>query len=289
MPRILSVAFVCCCYHASTSAFFLQPTLSTKLVSITSVRQTAALEAGTSASLDDQADFVKAELARKKQEYDASLKARISASVANADVADSIPPLDSLPYVPYLDETGKINDCGADAKVKASVYALYDESETVRYIGVSRSVAQSLRLHLARMPEQTYGFRVYHISKPTRVLLEITRDTWVDQLGYQPQGNDNGPNQQLWESALDVKPLMNEADHAALETARIKQRSEENAMKKVTRRFEEAKISVLNARGVTESLRFDPKLKGKGLLDLYLEKQPDSAVPDSKPSSKKTS
>lgn len=30
------------------------------------------------------------------------------------------------------------------------------------------------------------------------------------------QGNDNGPNQQLWESALDVKPLMNEADHAAL-------------------------------------------------------------------------
>jgi hypothetical protein len=73
------------------------------------------------------------------------------------------------------------------------------------------------------------------------------------------------------------------------ETARIKQRSEENAMKKVTRRFEEAKISVLNARGVTESLRFDPKLKGKGLLDLYLEKQPDSAVPDSKPSSKKTS
>lgn len=131
--------------------------------------------------------FVKAELARKKQEYDASLKARISASVANADVADSIPPLDSLPYVPYLDETGKINDCGADAKVKASVYALYDESETVRYIGVSRSVAQSLRLHLARMPEQTYGFRVYHISKPTRVLLEITRDTWVDQLGYQPQ------------------------------------------------------------------------------------------------------
>ena len=50
-------------------------------------------------------------------------------------------------------------------------------------------------------------------------------------------------------------------------------------MKKVTRRFEEAKIQVLNARGVTESLRFDPKLKGKGLLDLYLDKQPDSAVP----------
>jgi len=54
-------------------------------------------------------------------------------------------------------------------------------------------------------------------------------------------------------------------------------------MKKVTRRFEEAKITVLNARGVTESLRFDPKLKGKGLLDLFLDKQADTAVPDSKP------
>lgn len=131
--------------------------------------------------------FVKAELARKKQEYDAQLKARISASVAGTNPADSVPPLDSLPYIPYLDETGKINDSGADAKVKASVYAVYDESGTVKYIGVSRSVAQSLRLNLARQPEQTHGFRVFHITKPSRVLLEITRDTWIAQLGYTPE------------------------------------------------------------------------------------------------------
>ena len=131
--------------------------------------------------------FVKAELARKKQEYDAQLKARISASVAGTNPADSVPPLDSLPYISYLDETGKINDSGADAKVKASVYAVYDESRTVKYIGVSRSVAQSLRLNLARQPEQTYGFRVSHITKPSRVLLEITRDTWIEQLGYKPE------------------------------------------------------------------------------------------------------
>lgn len=71
--------------------------------------------------------------------------------------------------------------------MKASVYAVYDESGTVKYIGVSRSVAQSLRLSLARQPEQTYGFRVFHITKPSRVLLEITRDTWIAQLGYQPE------------------------------------------------------------------------------------------------------
>lgn len=131
--------------------------------------------------------FVKAELARKKQEYDASLKARISASVAGTNPADSVPALEGLPYVPYLDEKGMISDSGADAKVKASVYAVHDESGTVRYIGVSRSVAQSLRLHLARVPEQTYGFKVFHITKPSRVLLEITRDTWIEQLGYKPE------------------------------------------------------------------------------------------------------
>jgi len=78
-------------------------------------------------------------------------------------------------------------------------------------------------------------------------------------------------------------PLPCFSPQPTIDTARIKQRSEENAMKKVTRRFEEAKITVLNARGVTESVRFDPKLKGKGLLDLFLDKQADTAVPVSKP------
>lgn len=63
--------------------------------------------------------------------------------------------------------------------------------------------------------------------------------------------------------------------------------SEENAMKKIARRFEAEKVKVLEARGVTENMRFDPKLKAKGLLDLYMEKQPDSAVPDSKPNGEK--
>lgn len=34
------------------------------------------------------------------------------------------------------------------------------------------------------------------------------------------QGNDNGPQQALWESALDVKPLMTAEDHAFIGTSR---------------------------------------------------------------------
>lgn len=37
---------------------------------------------------------------------------------------------------------------------------------------------------------------------------------------------------------------------------------------------------ILEERGVKESMRFDPKLKGRGLLDLYIEKaKPDTSVP----------
>lgn len=35
---------------------------------------------------------------------------------------------------------------------------------------------------------------------------------------------------------------------------------------------------VLEERGIKENMRFDPKLKGKGLLDLLMAK-PDTSVP----------
>lgn len=131
-------------------------------------------------------------------------------------------------------------------QVKASVYAVLDAAGAVRYIGVSRSVAQSLRLHLARMPEHTHAFKVYHIARPSRAMLEMTRQAWIQELGAAPevrglpvlvgclpacplacplacltdtcasQGNDGGPVQALWENALDVKPLMTPEDHAFL-------------------------------------------------------------------------
>jgi hypothetical protein len=72
-------------------------------------------------------------------------------------------------------------------QVKASVYAVLDAEGAVRYIGVSRSVGQSLRLHLARMPEQTYAFKVFHIARPSRAILEMTRQAWIQELGAAPE------------------------------------------------------------------------------------------------------
>jgi hypothetical protein len=88
-----------------------------------------------------------------------------------------------------------VSDVGAVKGVKASVYAVYDADSVLHYIGVSRSVQQSLRLHLARQPERTHGVRVQHITTPSRSLLEVIREEWIAENGSVPSGNDEGPEQ----------------------------------------------------------------------------------------------
>ncbi|CAM9186300.1 unnamed protein product [Hapterophycus canaliculatus] len=163
--------------------------------------------------------------------------------------------------------------------VKASVYAVYDESKTMRYIGVSRGIQQSLRLCLARRPEETYYFKVQHIARPSRSLLEIVKDSWIEENGSTPAGNVDAASQAVWENSMDVIPLMTEEDKALLATFKEKGK-DEMGIKKIARRFEDEIFEALEKRGVTEPLRFDPKLKGKGLLDVMsAARKPDTAVP----------
>ena len=158
--------------------------------------------------------FAKAELQRKQEEYNARLKDQ--AKDLQKTSTEGIQVLADLPVIPYLTQKGKVNDPGSHEKVtskvmylryrqqhakiptlsdicchipnqvKASVYAIYDQDSVVQYIGVSRNVAQSLRLHLARHPDKTYSFKVFHITKPNRVILEVTRDAWIEELGNRP-------------------------------------------------------------------------------------------------------
>lgn len=239
--------------------------------------------------LDASAEYVRQQLAQKQAEYEAQRRARAAQSLARetAGMEDSIPSLASLPLIPYIDsESGLITKADGCESAKASVYAVYDRDQVLQFVGVSRNVMQSLRMQLARCPEYTHHYRVYHIRKPSRSLLDLVRDKWFEENG-KPPGNDGAALQNRWESALDVKPLMTAEDHAAVAEGRDKSKvKEEMAMKKIARRFEDEKVAILTERGVKEELRFDPKLKGQGLLDLYTEK-PKDVVPSSKPRPKK--
>ena len=79
----------------------------------------------------------------------------------------------------------------------------------------------------------------------------------------------------MWEKPFDIMPILTEEDKALIVATKDRGRPEESAIKKIARRHEAVKVEILEGRGCTENLRFDPKLKGKGLLDLYIERPKD--------------
>eukprot|EP00752_Nemacystus_decipiens_P012228 g10840.t1 len=238
----------------------------------------------TSSELDQSAEFVKAELARVQEEYEAKRKAKMKEqtkqAAARGDAA--VTPLADLEFIPFLDKDGKLTT--VDTKgVKASVYAVYDESKTMRYIGVSRGIQQTLRLNLTRRPKETYYFKLQNIARPSRSLLEVIKESWIEENGSTPSGNADAASQALWENSFNTIPLHTEEDKAYIATMKDKGK-EDRGIKVVARRFEEEIIEILEKRGSTEYFRFDAKLKSKGLLDVRLPSAgPDTSVPTSAP------
>lgn len=213
---------------------------------------------------DASAEQVKAALAAKEAEYRARQTEEARKQGAGAG---EIPPLDSLPVVPFVAaDTGLITDV-SDPTAKASVYAVSGADGAVQYIGVTRGIRDALRLHLGRCPDECHGVQVHHITKPSRSLLEQVRATWIEQLGSTPPGNADEAATARWEAPLDVRPLMTAEEQEHFEEMSDKGRGA-SALKAVGRRIEAGKVAALEARGVKEPMRFDPKLKGQGLLDL---------------------
>jgi len=192
----------------------------------------------------------------------------------------SVTPLADIEFTPFLDSDGLISDL-SDAGAKASAYAIYDQDKNLQFIGVSRAIQPSLRLHLGRFPNECHFVRVQHISRPSRALLDGIRDHWLAAEGAVPPGHASEEAQALWEGPLNVIPLLTEEESAAVKEApegpqRIK------AIKAAARRIAAGKKEALTARGMAEDMRFDPNLMAKGLLDLKCLQEikgPDTAVP----------
>jgi hypothetical protein len=172
-----------------------------------------------------------------------------------------LPSLASLEFIPYLDEQGQLTN---QFEGKVGVYAIFDQDETLKYIGYSRDVSLSLRQHLVRQPQQCYWIKVQTIDRPSRTVLEDIRNAWIVENGAQPIGN--AADEALWNQPIDVKPQMTPQEQAQYaagdELIQIK------VLKQVARRVEEQVLTTLTARGVQMQVRFNPKLKETGLLDL---------------------
>ena len=171
------------------------------------------------------------------------------------------PSLSSLEYLAYLDEDGCINE---DLQGKIGVYAIFDREGEMQYVGYSRDVYLSLKQHLVRQPQNCYGVKVKTIARPSRKILEDIASAWIAENGKTPSGNEAAKS--VWTEAIDTTSAMTEE-----EKAQYKQSDELEQIKiqkQVARRVEADIQQQLSDRGVRMNIRFNPKLKEKGLLDL---------------------
>eukprot|EP00898_Chlorokybus_atmophyticus_P007762 jgi/Chlat1/7988/Chrsp7S07745 len=133
----------------------------------------------------------------------------------------------------------------------AGVYAIYDEADTLQYVGYSRSMAVAVRAHRARAgPHKAAKVRARVVRDPamiTRTRLEAVRDEWMtDEFGHVPLGN--GSEKELWEGVGSLAAVMTDAERAAYEEKKLKMRKAmgENLYDDVEGEAEDSKQRRLN-------------------------------------------
>jgi hypothetical protein len=173
------------------------------------------------------------------------------------------PSLTTLESLPYIDGEGQLPH---QFEGCIGVYAIYSATQELAYIGYSRDVSLSLKQHMVRQPQHCFWVKVTTVDKPNRTLLETIKAAWIAENGRVPPGN--GETAPRWEQPIDVKAQMLPEESAQYIDPQLDERQHLKVLKQAARRIEENILKILTERGVKEALRFNPKLKENGLLDL---------------------
>lgn len=175
----------------------------------------------------------------------------------------NIPPLASLEYIAYIDEEGQLPE---QLQGKIGVYAIFDQKQVLQYVGYSRDVYLSLKQHLVRQPQKCYWVKVQTIERPSRTVLENIEKGWIEENGSVPVGN--GDDKEKWTQPINAKAVMTAEEQANYENPANDEMAKIKIIKNVARRVEVEILKVLEGRGLQTQIRFNPKLKEEGLLDL---------------------
>lgn len=171
------------------------------------------------------------------------------------------PSLHALAFCPYIEPSGGLN---RDLQGKIGIYGIFDDDRQLQYVGYSRNVYGSLLQHLVRCPRACGFYKWWVIAKPSRQVLEQIRGQWLEENPTLPPGN--GDRQGQWCDPINIQNDLTPEERAQYEASEIT--AQEKILKTVARRVEAQLKTQLVQRGFTEEVRFNPKLKAKGLLDL---------------------
>lgn len=171
------------------------------------------------------------------------------------------PLLQNLDYLPYLDGTGNLPE---QLLGKIGIYAIFDQNKTLQLVNYSRDIYLSLKQHIVRQPQLCYWLKVETIDRPNRTQLETIRNAWITENGVAPPGNDT--DEAIWNDPIDAKLSMTDEEHLSYEKG--DELMQIKLLKQVARRVEAQVLENLKLRCVQTEIRFNPKLKESGLLDL---------------------
>jgi hypothetical protein len=172
-----------------------------------------------------------------------------------------LPSLDSLEFLPYINDAGELPN---SLQNQIGIYAIFDKSQILQFVGYSRDIYLSLKQHLVRQPEHCHWVKSTTIDRPNRTFLESVQSTWIAENGSAPTGN--GEAKSTWLDPIDTHYAMTAAESDSF--ADLDGLAQIKLLKQVARRVEETILTKLQARGVKTEIRFNPKLKEQGLLDL---------------------
>jgi hypothetical protein len=174
------------------------------------------------------------------------------------------PSLNTLEYIPYIDTNGNLPE---ECQRKIGVYAVFNAEKVLQFIGYSRDIYLNLKQHLVRQPQNCSWLKVKTIERPSRTILESIREAWIAENGTIPSGND--ADKAKWNDPIDVKFALTDEEKAKLLSPAMDEVGQAKLLKTVARRVEEQIFADLESRGINvEEIRFNPKLKESGLLDL---------------------
>ena len=174
----------------------------------------------------------------------------------------TFPNLQDLTPIAYINGSGQLPE---DFQGKVGVYAIFDETDLLQYIGYSRDVFLSLKQHLIRQPEKCVSVKVQTIDRPSRTALDEICQAWIEAASEPDLATIH--KESVWTQSIDVKTQLTDEEQAKVANA-IDDLEKSMILKKACRRVEAVILDVLKARGLEAEIRFNPKLKESGLLDL---------------------
>ncbi len=129
--------------------------------------------------------------------------------------------------MPYIDCQGNLP---LSLQGKIGVYGIFDQEKTLRFVGYSRDVYQSIKQHLVRQSNSWYWLKVHTIERQNRNLLESIKAAWINENLSVPIGN--GADKDKWNQPIDVKQEMTAAEAAQYQDQLI-----DEILKKIIKKY----------------------------------------------------